>query len=358
LQLVFGSLKQKAIGTYNATHLCKYVKDFDGKPLSIREQRDVDPKTPKPQNPNNMHKIYLYIKSINSLNSNKKVMRQLTCKKQSNKISPTKPIKNASSLLKTELHKSSNSNFPAHLMYSSNSKIKAQKHNQNIIPSLKIDVSSVMPQKPKNQPNISKHSNLNKSLNSAREYQKPGNYLEYNINKSLVVDLPCPLKKQAPINSPPKCLLSGQSSKSMSDLSSLPKNSSSAINRSNYLLLAKRVSNLPSESSTPQIFMVPPLFPQSDKNEDTRRQLNLETEIDKLRKENIDLRGKLREKRADCTRIEYENAKLIGDLRAKNEKYKNMFSKFTELIENEQEFSKENLVKIIKEYQDPLENNN
>jgi len=42
LQLVFGSLKQKAIGTYNATHLCKYVKDFDGKPLSIREQRDVD----------------------------------------------------------------------------------------------------------------------------------------------------------------------------------------------------------------------------------------------------------------------------------------------------------------------------
>lgn len=50
--------------------------------------------------------------------------------------------------------------------------------------------------------------------------------------------------------------------------------------------------------------------------------MNFEVEIDKLRKENIDLRGKLREKRETVNRLEYEKAKLsneVQDTKAKLE---------------------------------------
>ena len=42
LKVAFGSLEEPSLGTYNATHLCPIIKDFDGMPLSIHEQKDAD----------------------------------------------------------------------------------------------------------------------------------------------------------------------------------------------------------------------------------------------------------------------------------------------------------------------------
>lgn len=42
LQILFAALSEKSAGALNARDLCKCIKDFDGKPISIREQRDVD----------------------------------------------------------------------------------------------------------------------------------------------------------------------------------------------------------------------------------------------------------------------------------------------------------------------------
>ena len=42
LQVLFGALNEKSVGSLNAKGLCKCIKDFDGKCISIKEQRDVD----------------------------------------------------------------------------------------------------------------------------------------------------------------------------------------------------------------------------------------------------------------------------------------------------------------------------
>ncbi len=42
LKVLFGSLKEQSTGTYNAAPMCQLIKDFDGQPLSVGEQKDVD----------------------------------------------------------------------------------------------------------------------------------------------------------------------------------------------------------------------------------------------------------------------------------------------------------------------------
>ena len=42
LKVMFGSLKEQSLGTYNGAQICQSIKDFDGKPLAITEQKDVD----------------------------------------------------------------------------------------------------------------------------------------------------------------------------------------------------------------------------------------------------------------------------------------------------------------------------
>ncbi len=42
LKVMFATMREPSLGVYNATHLCPLITDFDGKPLSINEQKDVD----------------------------------------------------------------------------------------------------------------------------------------------------------------------------------------------------------------------------------------------------------------------------------------------------------------------------
>lgn len=105
------------------------------------------------------------------------------------------------------------------------------------IPSLKIDVSTIAPQPRKN-------------------------YLEFSGSRGK-----SPAETAKP-KQPGKCLLGGALSKSMSELAGLGRLciGVGTSKRSDDEVHKRVLSNLPSESSTPQIWAHPPLFPQSDKN--------------------------------------------------------------------------------------------
>ena len=274
-------------------------------------------------------------------------MKQLTRKKPS--VSLSKP----SSAPKVECKTSRKPNpslLPLQSAYHSTQKASARK--QNTIPYLRIDISAAMKQQPTSikKANTNNRMELNENslivhqdfgtkanlsyLEMATSYKSPnGADVSYISNKSSAADRD---------SSCHKCLLGGQSSKSMSDLF--------GTNRS--YVMGKRVSTLTSESSTPQIFTSPPpLFPQSDKNEDTRRQLNYELEIDKLRKENIDLRGKLREKRQAATKLEYEKAKLMNEVQETNVEFENIIAKVKATLNSKDvKTVKAELEAVINEY--------
>ena len=125
------------------------------------------------------------------------------------------------------------------------------------------------------------------------------------------------------------------------------------IQSSNRPIIGKGMEEIPPMVSG-SILEHPPLFPQSDKNESDKSRSNSTAIINKLRKDNIDLRGRLKERCEANNKIEFEKGKLLDDLNVTKGKFEDIVNTLETILNNDvmSDSSKEMIDCLIQKYKD------